>query len=356
MKTYGRIILFTLIAGLFFSACRKKEKGDIVPENVKVNLSDAISVPDFDKKNFILADSIASGRDLYQHLRTLVYVGEFSADMVNSALRSIQGYNINKPINFSYTSDLDNRTKTVVVKEMVQFEGTAWDYEMIISDDLTGKALALYWNLNPLKVVVIMHTKAWNYRTIFMRQTLIRIDYSEIDRNFDRTMLVQITGMDSTSLNYMNKLKMFVGQKDEIVYFYGNSIHPNAYFVDASHTGGRAWSFKGKNNINLDIAVARCALPPTTLPNTGMPDLWTQYSMDKVLESEITTAYVTVTQPVLDYYLQNARGAAYFVGLNGFVSNDNNIPNTPGFTTEFINLSGFDPWAPLDITNMTIKF
>ena len=239
---------------------------------------------------------------------------------------------------------------------MASFENETWDYEMVITDETEGKAVAVFWNMTPRRVVAFLYRKAFDFTSLFMRNALIRVDYSENHSLFDRTMLVQIIGMDSTSVNYMSKLKMFAGQTGDVVHFYGNTIHPHAYIVDPNHAGGRAWCFKGKNDVEQDIAVARCALPVIDMSNTEMPNLWTDYTMDQVLETEITDAYVDVTPTTLETYIENARGAAYFIGRQGFVGNDTNIPDHPGFTVAFIDLTGLDPWAPFDVYTMTIIF
>jgi len=356
MNTLGRIVFTLLLASLCCVSCKKKGGGDIVLQDIDVNLSDAISVPDFDKKDFNLYDTIVSGADLYQHLRTLVYVAEYSAELVNAALRNIRMYEITQPTTFTYISDDDNRIKTLVVREKIPFENETWDYEMVITDETEGKAFAIYWNMNPRRAIAFLYRKAFDYNVLFMRNALIRLDYSETNQIFDRTMLVQLIGLDSTSVNYMSKLKMFAGQMGDVVHFYGNTIHPSAFIVDPSHAGGRAWCFKGKNDVIQDIAVAKCALPIIDLTNTEMPALWTEYTMDKVLEEEITDAYVDVAPATLENYIQYARGAAYFIGRPGFVGNDTNIPDHPGFTTSFIDLTGIEPWAPYDVYTMFIDF
>jgi hypothetical protein len=356
MNSYVRITSIMMLAGVLCMACQKKGGGDIVLQDVKVNLSDAISVPDFDKKDFNIYDTIPNGADLYQHLRTLVYVAEYSADLVNTALRTLHMYEISGPTTFTYISDDDNRIKSVIVREKIPFENETWDYELAVSDETEGKAFVIYWNRNPRRAIAFMFRKAFDFNVIFMRNTLIRLDYSESDAVFDRTMMVRLVGLDSTSVHYMSKLKMFAGQAGDVVRFYGNTIHPSAYIVDASHTGGRAWCFKGRNDVVQDIAVALCALPVISLSNNEMPILWTDYTMEKVLEAEITDAYVDIAPATLETYVKEARGAAYFIGRQGFVGNDTNIPDHPGFTSAFIDLSGFDPWAPYDIYTMNINF
>lgn len=356
MKTNKILILFILIAGILVSSCSKKKKGDIVPDNMDINLSDAISIPDLEKKGFIYEDSIVSGRDLYQKLRTLIFYGDHAGAIMNQYLSIFEIYEITGPITFSFINDQDGKTKNVVVTDNEDFRNQTWDYLMFVTDELEGAALALYWNVNPRKAIAIFRPKALNSNSIFLRNAFVSIEYNESDQFFDRTTLIQITNMDSTLVNYMSKLKMFIGQKDDIAHIYGNTIHPTAYLVDPTHTGGRSWSFKAKNNIKLDIAVAKCALPHTTMTLDEMPNIWTFYSMDEVLREEIEAVYTDITPTQIDFYLNNAIGSAYFIGPAGFVSNNLDVPEDPGFTNDFLDLTGLEPWTPIDVFNMIISF
>ena len=83
MKKNKLFIILLLIAGIMASSCSKKGKGDIVPDDLDIDLSDAISVPDLLKKGFIYEDTIVTGRVLYQKLRTLIYYGDNAGTLKN---------------------------------------------------------------------------------------------------------------------------------------------------------------------------------------------------------------------------------------------------------------------------------
>ncbi|MEA1896804.1 MAG: hypothetical protein U9N53_03985 [Bacteroidota bacterium] len=356
MKTNKLLILFVLIASILASSCSKKKKGDIVPDDMNINLSDAISIPDLEKKGFIFEDTIVSGRDLYQKLRTLIYYGDNAGTILNSYLSILDQYEITGPTIFSFINDQDGRTKNVVVTDHADFFNETWDYFMFVTDGFDEGALALYWNVNPRKAIAIFRPKALNLNSTFLRNAWVWIEYNESDQFFDRTTLIQITGMDTTSVNYMSKLKLFIGQKGDVAHIYGNTIHPTAYLVDPEHTDGRSWAFKAKNNIKLDIAVAKCALPTTIMTLDEMPVIWTTYTMDEVLRAEIEAVYTEATPAQVDFYVNNAIGLAYFIGPAGFVSNNLDVPEDPGFTNDFLNLTGLEPWTPIDVYNMIISF
>ena len=356
MKTNKLLFLFVLIASILAGSCSKKKKGDIVPDNMNINLSGAISVPNLEKKGFIYEDTIVSGCYLYQKLRTFIYYGDNAGTIMNQYLSILDQYEITGPTIFSFINDQDGKTKNVVVTDNVDFFNQTWDYFMFITDGFEGAAMALYWNMNPNKAIAIFRPKALNSNSIFLRDAYVWIEYDESDQFFDRTTLIQITDMDTTSENYMSKLKMFIGQEGDVAHIYGNTIHPTAYLVNPEHTDGRSWSFKAKNNIKLDIAVAKCALPTTKLTLDEMSNIWTFYSMDEVLREEIEAVYTDLTPVQIEPFLINAIGSAYFIGPAGFVSNNLDVPEDPGFTNDFLDLTGLEPWTPIDVFNMIISF
>jgi len=355
MKKYRLILIALLMSGIFTSSCNKNKDNDVVPDNVKVKLSDAISVPDLDKKDLMLFDTI-SGRDLYQELRTLIYIGDFASDLIEKALQSVKLFNIDKPKEFSYISDDDNTTKNVVVSGGATFEKVLWDYQLVLTDEQMQKGFELFWNMNPVKVVAILNPGIYNSKSLVMHNSMIRVDYSESDPDYDRTMLVRIVRKDSATRSFMKSMKMFLGQKGDVVDLYGNTIHPSAYIMDPNYVGGLSRSFKGRNNTKLDIAVAKCALPPVTLTNAGMNNLWSTYAMDTVLQTEMEAVYVDVNPAVLEPYLTNARGLAFFVGPAGFVGSGSPPSGQPGFTNSFIDLNGLNPWVPDDVYRMSISW
>lgn len=355
MKNPHIILMFLAISGMLFTGCQKKKGENIIPENLKVNVTDAISFPDLDKKkSLLLSDSILSGRDLYQQLRTLVYISDFSADMIQGALNNVRQFDITKPASFSYTSSDDNQVKTLTVKQNYLYQKETWDYGLLISDEKAGKAFQIVWNLSPLKIVAILHPMAYNVRSLNQRHSFIKVEYNEDNQNYDRTMIVSIVGLDSTNVKFVKNLKVFFGQKGDIVSLYGNFNMPYGYVVSAQETPGRSFCFKAKNNTKLDIAVAICAIPHTTLSSIGT--LWSYYSMDKVLERQIMAAYPNMGLLTLNQFIKNAVGIAYFSGTNGFVSNDKDNPDPGKFTSEFIDMSNINPWTPATIESMNINF
>lgn len=353
MKKYNWFLLILVVPFLLNTSCKKRSDSDVVPDNIKVKLSDAISVPDLDKKELILLDTI-SGRDLYQNLRTLIYVSDFASTLIESTLQSVKLYKIDKPMQFSYISFDDDEVKNVIVTEAANYDKLLWDYGLVITNDKDQKGFELFWNMNPLKVIAILKPGTYNSKALVMRNAMIRVDYSESDQFYDRTMMVRIAQMDSLDRKFMKNMKIFLGQKGDNIDFFGNTIHPSGYIMNPDYTGGLAWSFKGRNNTNLDIAVAKCALPPVSLSNTKMATLWMDYSMDTVLQKDMESVYTDVPVEMLEPYLVNARGLAYFIGPAGFAGSGDTPPANSGFTSTFIDLGNLEPWAPQDVYNMSI--
>ncbi|NOY37036.1 MAG: hypothetical protein GXO83_05620 [Chlorobi bacterium] len=351
------IILFIVILGapFLFQDCQKKKGENVVPDNLKIGVSDAISFPDLDKKKSLeLIPDTLSGRELYQTLRTLVYISDFSSDMIQGAIEFVHNQDITGPVSFSYTSPDDGQVKYLEVKQDFIYDKQQWQFGLTINDETEGKGLLVVWNLYPLKVIAILHPMAYNTKSVSERKALIKVEYNEDSQNFDRTMIVSASGLDSLNADYISRLKVFFGQKGDIVYLYGNYNMPFSYIFDPSEVRGRSWSFKAKNNVKLDIAVARVAMPHINLGDIST--LWTDYALDKVMVEEMTNVYPLLDTATINAYVQNAIGKAYFVGKQGFVSNDTNIPAVEGFTNEFLDLSNMNPWPPAEIENMTIDF
>jgi hypothetical protein len=154
-------------------------------------------------------------------------------------------------------------------------------------------------------------------------------------------------------------MKMFVGQKGDTVQIRGNSNHPTAQIMNSAWQGGRSWCFVAKNNVALDIAVAKVALPPVSHSNTL--DLWTDYSMEKVLEDEVKAAYnilpVADQNVIIGLVTANAKIPGFFQGDGGFISSGlANIPSNTGFTPKFINLGYLQPYTPSEVNMLVISF
>jgi len=320
MKTNRLILLLLLIASIMIGSCSKKSKKEIVPDDMDIDLSDAISIPELLKKGYIFEDPILSGRDLYQKLRTLIFVGDHAGDILNKYLKELDQYEITGPGTTSYIGEDDGKTKYVAVTDNVNVLGETWDYFLLTTDEVANPGLALYWNEKPRKAVAILNPLNMNNEAVELRNAFIMIEYDETNPDYDKTMTVHITNIDSTNVSYMSKLRIFIGMEGDVADIYGTTINPAEYLVDNAYTGGRSWCFKARNDIKQDIAVARCALPHVALSSAEMSELWTNNSMDKVLEEEIVAAYPDINPVDLDNYIGSATGLAYFIGSGGFHS------------------------------------
>ncbi len=351
-----KYLLYGIALLILAGGCRKKEEGpEVVPDDLKVNVSSAISFPDLDKKKaLILSDSLLTGKKMYQYLRTLVYVGDFSAGMIQHVLDFVRTRNITGPVSFSYTSPDDGREKLLVVEDHFLFSKEYWDYGLTIADSKLGNAFLMVWNLSPLKAVAILHPVAYNYEATEQRNAFIKVEYSEGNQKYDRTMIVSVAGMDSIDARSVRRMKLFFGQKGDIVSLFGNFNMPYGYVVSPDEKRGRSWSFKAKNNVKLDIAVARCGIPFMTV--STVDKIWSYYSMDQVLERQIMFAYPETDTTVVETIVSDAVGIAYLEGQQGFVSNDKENPDPAKFTQDFIDMSGIDPWPPATVEAMSISF
>ena len=359
MKKIKVIGLIITLSALVFSGCSKDDSGDSLPDNITVEISDAISFPGSGstKSAFLGVDPL-TGEEIYKYLRNFIYLGELSADLVQDMMISLKKHNIKYATTFSYVSIYDEKNKNVVVKENVSVNDTIWNYCLTVSDEELGTAFQLFWNTGPLEVIAILQPRAFDFSATRNPNAMIKIEYSENDPDYEKTMIVSVTKMDSTSRQYMSNLKFFAGKNSDVISLYGTAIHPYMALINNNHTNGRAFCFQAKNDVLNDIAVAKIALP--TILQTNMTNIMVDFSVDKVLSEEIDIFYANVDQAVLnqikEWFLGKATGPAYFTGKQGFVSNANNIPDDESFTQDFMNMTGLTPWAPSEINQMTITF
>lgn len=359
MKKTVQLLIIVIAAGVLFVSCEKKKSANIVPDKFSVGISNAISSPDLAKKALFLEpeQDLLTGETLYRQLRNLVYIGEMSAEMIDATIRTIRRFNIDKPMSLFFESELDNRVKDVEVKENVQLKDATWDYAMYVKDD-ENMALQVFWNIEPVKGLAIMNIGVLNQTAVINRNAYVMIEYSEDDAFYDRYMMVHITNMDSLTINFMNKMKLFAGQKGDVVYIRGNSNHPSAVIIDAANTEGKSWAFVAKNNVIRDVATAKVALPPPM--EEVSTNLWENYSMEKVLEEEVRVVFgqlqPTELEALVTLVTRNAKTPAFF-NSNGFVAaGADKRPADIGFSDELVNLDDLMPFPPIEVKNLQIVF
>lgn len=354
------VVLFVLI---FFAACENPEVDtkSSVPIKFKVDVPSSISNASVKKS---AQDDSLAGNDLYEHLRTFVWLGESSADFVQSIMTAIQENNIDREMSFSDVSKEDGRLKTFTVKKDVKQENANWDFEIDI-DDPDGIAAQIVWNNSPVKGFAIINLYNSNRSENHDPNAMIRIDYSEAGdiQPYSNYMIVSISGLDVSNNFDINALKMFVGKNGNNIDVFGNSNHPKMKLFDLNYNDGYNWAFVARSNEALDVAVAKVGLTPCNYNELGK--IFTDYSFKNTLGKELHALcdpYVGVwfvDQQAADNhvnsYLVDAEAPAYF-NPNGFISCGQNVPNVAGFTTEFINLNNLNPYIPQMVNDLEIKF
>lgn len=352
-----KIFLALSILGVLFFACKKEEtppaveeNNSIMPQNFKVEMSTSISNDGSEKTT---GDTI-SGEDIYKNLRFFIRIGESSAEVVETLMKAIAVHGINKPMDITFTGD-DGRIKHLVVTENVTYENINYKYKLNVEDS-GKKALQLFWDNIPVKGVAIMSIYDMNRNeNPALDGVLYKVEYSETEANYDARMIVSIHNLpvNTGDPGSMDNLKMFVGKKGDIIDVYGNSNHPNIKLIDSSYTGGRNYAFVARANNLLNIAVAKVALPPSSVTNTQ--DLFTTYSVDSVIRSEVKTMWPNAPDSVIDGYLINTKPPGYFTTA-GFIGSGSTVPAINGFTTEFVDLSQLSPYIPNDIKTLVVSF
>ncbi len=359
--------LASLMLIVAFSSCEKDEldpidqPDSIVPDRFRIEIPGAISSSQNLKSG--QADTL-NGNDVYQHLRTFIAVGEFGAELAESVMLMIAVNNLNRPLELTFISDDDGRSKHLKIIENVEFENHVWQYRLTIKDidgdadnGSDNTAIQVFWNLNPLEGVAILNPYNIDRNTeSIYKNTQFRVDYSETgNMGYETHMIVSFTGfpLPSPLLNpyAVSKMKMFVGKNGDMISLYGNSEHPNAFFF--SEETGFNWAFAAAASESQNIAVAEVGLPPMTLDADDRETLLDTYSLRNVFRNQILAIWPGIDQELLDAYLYNTQAPGFFDNA-GFVKagtapSENYLPYLDKVST-------LTPYNPSYIYNMNIQF
>lgn len=354
---------FVLLAVMLLSSCEKddfdpiKKHDTILPDRFKVEIPSSISSAYSLKAGQV--DTL-KGNDIYQLLGAYIAVGEHGAELAQNIMLSIAVLNLNRPLELTFISDEDGRTKKLKIIENVQYEEATWHYQMTISDIEDGTSeigLQVFWRWDPLVGIAILNPYNIDRNTEeIYTQTTFRIDYSEAGNlGYDAHMIVSFSGFPLPNPLQnpfgLDKMKMFVGKTGDQVTVYGNSSHPNAKFF--SNETGFNWAFVAAADENLDIAVAEVGLPPIDLDATDRETLLETYSIYNVLHDQILSVWPTIDPEILNAYLYNTQAPGYF-NQNGFVQ----AGTAP--SDEYLPLKNYiqnlAPYNPAYILNMSIEF
>lgn len=371
MKKFKFIPLFLLAFTITFVGCKKDnitDEADIIPANFKVDIPNTLSK--FDVLNTKSGD-IPDGGDIYTHLTNFIAVGEAAADIVNEIIVAIGQYDLAQAMSFSFQSEEDGRTKTVVIIENSEFDGQTWEFELSLTDEDGGKGLQVFWNNSPVKGIAIMNpynihrgcvaAKCDGYYWV-NENTMYRVDYSEAETAYDAQMTVYISGLTLPTVpeksDYdrftMETMKMFVGKKGDIIDVYGNSNHPLAWFLNPTKVG-YSWAFVAAGDLSTERAVAEAGLPLSTVDSDSRVVILKDNSIHNVLYNEIAFLYPDATHQIILDYLVNTEAPAYF-GPLGFVSAGTPPEGSVAYDAAEASMNLLTPYSPYFVSNLEINF
>lgn len=373
MKKSFLFMLAALTIGSFvFQGCKKDKDddeeptGNIIPASFKVDIPSSISHPFTGSKTIqlkgILTDTIP-GEVIYEHLAHFIYVGEEAAQVIQDIMTFIAVYNINQPIDFTFTSQEDGRDKHMVVIENSTYDDVNYEYQMTVTDaDYEshadgGKAIQVFWNTSPVKGVAIIKPANFDVTSFASyTETMYRVDYSEAgEYGYDAHMIVYIAGFPLenplTNPYSVSNMKMFAGRDGNIIDVWGNSDHPNAKFYNDDV--GFDWAFVAAGKKTENLGVAEVGLPNRTLNATDRTTLLITNSVRNVLSAQIYEVWPTIDSASVNAYLHNTEAPGYFTST-GFVQGG----TSPSADYNDIDsrLSGLTPYNPFSISNLSIEF
>lgn len=358
------IVLMSVSVSCDDSIEQPTSSGNILPEKFTVEVPTAlIKNATNGRSSGGVAVNDLNGNEIYVSLGTFIHIGNESAKIVEAILGGVSSLGINGSITFSYESDDDGRTKNLIVFENSTFEGTSYEFELLITDADSegnpdgGKAMQVLWNRSPVKGVAIL--KPFNIDRVKdanAGDAIYRIDYSEGEGvDYDAQMMVSIANLPLASPLEdpfsVDNIKMFVGKKGDFVDVYGNSNHPNASFFTPE--SGFSWSFVASGLDNTDLGVAEVGLPLNTLDESSRSVLLEDYSIKNVFTDQILTAFPNIEQSLIDAYLLNTEAPGFF-DSNGFVQGG----TSPGTQYDPLvsRIQGLTPFNPNDIRNLEVTF
>jgi hypothetical protein len=365
MKTVKAIMILTLSSMLLiFQSCQKNEidpvedNKNIMPERFTVDIPSSISSYSYYKDSNV--DTL-QGNDIYNHLRTFIYVGEGAADIVGDIILAIGLYNLSQPMSFSFTSEDDGRLKQVDIIENASFENYTWQYKMTLTDagqDINeNTAMQIFWDKNPIKGVAILNPYNIDRNTdpIFL-ETMYRIDYSEAaEFGYTHHMIVTIDGLPLenplTQPYSMSTMKMFVGKNGDNVSVFGNSEHPNATFFTGET--GFDWAFTAAGKNSTDIGVAEVGLPSNTLNSSSRHELLVENSIKNVFTEQIYAVWPWIDSTTVNAYLYNTEAPGFF-NHYGFVQGGT-APG-PEYYPLMEIIADLTPFNPAEINQLVIEF
>ena len=297
MKIIESSLLLTLL--LIVVACDnlKLDKEDtielekIIPKETRINIPSSLNYSDFfDKKKSVGGDTI------YNYVRAFVNFADDATKIIEKSYRRIAAVENPGIFEFSYTG-IDGNTKKVSIQEnyVDTINKLNWDYYMeIYNGTFADIALKMWWNVSPQEQKIIFKPSSLNTNEMVNHQhALVEIEYKagEIANPYEKTLFVAIDGLTTDGeISYSpENIVVFTGQNGNSLEITGASHNPGVALLDYFYRDGRNWSFFANVNIDENIAAVQLALPPS--PLESIENLFTDYSIKKVILDEIKTVY-----------------------------------------------------------------
>lgn len=369
-KKLIQVLSLGMAVSIFFASCGANDddvndtstESNIVPQKFKVDIPDAISHNNSSSQK-IAEGEVINGAVIYENIAYFIRIGEISAELIEAIIGVIYYYNLTDPMEFTYVSDDDGRTKTVIIAEDVTRGDENWEYEMIINDQDGSQALQVVWNNSPVDGIAILSIYDLNRtENANLAETRYRVDYSEAGENgYDAEMTVYLSGIPANADDNgsIDRLKMFAGKSGDEIDVFGNSNHPDLVWEDYETKIGRSYGFRARGNEVLDLGVAEAGIPYT---DQTVADSIFDYDLYKVAydlvraNPEYASADDSTIAYHVDQYVTNDEVPAFFYNDQYHSSGIDNMPSDLGFTSEFSDLSDLTPYVPADVATMEVDF
>ncbi|MCZ6693226.1 MAG: hypothetical protein O6939_04910 [Bacteroidetes bacterium] len=327
------------------------------PESVIIDIPDALSFGGPGFGNRVAQDEVGvESEDLYDGLRLVVAIGEAAAEITGEILTVIIASGVADLESFTLISDDDGRTKNFEVTRDVTYNGVDYEFELNMFDEDGSQAAQIVWTREPFLGVATLNPYHIDRREDEnLADTFLRIEFGQGKNDYPAFMEISITGFppEEDDDEFLDNMKMFVGADGDIVEVYGNANFPSLQIIDPNFSEGRNYAFVARANDPLDIAVAQIGLPPSSVGTNE--NILEDYSIFNVFSEELMSAGID-NEELIALLLQGTEPPGYFEGELGLTGIGDDVPDNPGFTDEFIDLSDLSPFVPSEVRDLTLDF
>jgi hypothetical protein len=255
------IVLNSSSCDLFNLDVEEQERAKIIPDKVYIDIPSCLNSDEL-SGNF----KSSSGDSVYNYLRYYLFLKIDAEQILQQTYNRLKSIDTKGLTEFTFTG-VDGNTKLVSLRQNYMLgEDTMQYFMQIYNESYSDLALEAYWTLNPLKQIITYYPSKINVNQMQQHpDCIVSIDYFVPGSNstFDTISNVYLYHFSLSSKNRFmpDNLLITTGKKSNSLTLNGSINVPEAWYFDASYTGGRNWTFFANADIINNRAAVQLALP-----------------------------------------------------------------------------------------------